>query len=253
MAKMLISMVVACAAVAAVAAAVMVWQKFQRHSHCEQALVLLYEFRQACATPLHILRLISEHMALEMQAALDQPGGSQLMMLPTFIEKLPNGHEEGLFYALDLGGANFRVLRCLLGGPAARVVKQEYEEVPIPRHLMLGTSEELFDFIAMRLITFMKREGPEFHRGCNLNDQHIRELGLTFSFPIRQTSLNTGILIQWTNGFKIADGVGKDVVTMLQSAMDRQKGWPQIRVAVLLCRLMTQSERWRLGTTGMMM
>ena len=50
-------------------------------------------------------------------------------------------HEEGLFYALDLGGANFRVLRCLLGGPAARVVKQEYEEVPIPRHLMLGTSE----------------------------------------------------------------------------------------------------------------
>jgi hexokinase len=85
-------MVVACAAVAAVAAAVMVWQKFQRHSHCEQALLLLYEFRHACATPLHILRLISEHMALEMQAGLDQPGGSQLMMLPTFIEKLPNGY-----------------------------------------------------------------------------------------------------------------------------------------------------------------
>jgi hexokinase len=84
MAKMLISMVVACAAVAAVAAAVMVWQKFQRHSHCEQALLLLYEFRHACATPLHI--------ALEMQAGLDQPGGSQLMMLPTFIEKLPNGY-----------------------------------------------------------------------------------------------------------------------------------------------------------------
>ena len=49
--------------------------------------------------------------------------------------------EEGLFYALDLGGTNFRVLRCLLGGPEARVVKQEHEEVPIPRQLMLGTSE----------------------------------------------------------------------------------------------------------------
>ncbi|KAG0566647.1 hypothetical protein KC19_7G079200 [Ceratodon purpureus] len=234
MAKMLISMAMACAAVAAVAAVVMVWQKFQKHSPCEQALVLLYEFRHACATPLHVLRQISEHMALEMQAGLDQPGGSQLTMLPTFIEKLPNGSEEGLFYALDLGGTNFRVLRCLLGGPEARVVKQEHEEVPIPRQLMLGTSEELFDFIAMRLITFMQREGPEFHRGCNLNDQQIRELGLTFSFPIRQTSINTGILIQWTKGFKITDGVGKDVVTMLQSAMDRQKGWPQIRVAVLI-------------------
>lgn len=90
---MLISMAVACAAVAAVAAAVMVWQKFQKHSHCEQALVLLYGFRHACATPLHVLRQISEHMALEMQAGLDQPGGSQLMMLPTFIEHLPNGYQ----------------------------------------------------------------------------------------------------------------------------------------------------------------
>lgn len=49
--------------------------------------------------------------------------------------------EEGLFYALDLGGTNFRVLRCLLGGKELRVIKQEYEEVPIPRDLMLGTSE----------------------------------------------------------------------------------------------------------------
>lgn len=49
--------------------------------------------------------------------------------------------EEGLFYALDLGGTNFRVLRCLLGGKQLRVIKQDYEEVPIPRDLMLGTSE----------------------------------------------------------------------------------------------------------------
>lgn len=49
--------------------------------------------------------------------------------------------EEGLFYALDLGGTNFRVLRCLLGGKEGRVLKQEYEEVPIPKALMLGTSD----------------------------------------------------------------------------------------------------------------
>uniref|UniRef100_A0A7I4AWP1 Phosphotransferase n=1 Tax=Physcomitrium patens TaxID=3218 RepID=A0A7I4AWP1_PHYPA len=120
-----------------------------------------------------------------------------------------------------------------MGGPNARVIKQEYEVVAIPRALLLGTSEELFDFIAQRLISFIKLEGPEFQRGHNWNGHQIRELGLTISFPICQTSHNTGILIKWTEGFKIADGVGKDVVAMLQSAMDRQKGF-QIRVAVLI-------------------
>lgn len=49
--------------------------------------------------------------------------------------------EEGLFYALDLGGTNFRVLRVLLGGKEKGVVKQEFEEVSIPPHLMTETSD----------------------------------------------------------------------------------------------------------------
>jgi hexokinase len=49
--------------------------------------------------------------------------------------------EEGLFYALDLGGTNFRVLRVQLGGREGQVLKQEYEEVPIPPHLMVGSNE----------------------------------------------------------------------------------------------------------------
>lgn len=49
--------------------------------------------------------------------------------------------EEGLFYALDLGGTNFRVLRVQLGGKDGRVVKQEFTEVSIPPHLMTGTAD----------------------------------------------------------------------------------------------------------------
>jgi hexokinase len=49
-------------------------------------------------------------------------------------------NEQGLFYALDLGGTNFRVLRVQLGGKEKRVVQQQYEEVSIPPHLMVGTS-----------------------------------------------------------------------------------------------------------------
>ena len=49
--------------------------------------------------------------------------------------------EKGLFYALDLGGTNFRVLRVQLGGSDKRVVDQEFDEVSIPPHLMTGSSE----------------------------------------------------------------------------------------------------------------
>lgn len=49
-----------------------------------------------------------------------------------------------MFYALDLGGTNFRVLRVQLGGKGRGVVNQEFAEVPIPPHLMVGTSKVSF-------------------------------------------------------------------------------------------------------------
>lgn len=45
-----------------------------------------------------------------------------------------------MFYALDLGGTNFRVLRVQLGGKEGRVIKQEHDEISIPPHLMTGGS-----------------------------------------------------------------------------------------------------------------
>lgn len=42
-----------------------------------------------------------------------QPGG--LMMLPSFVDVLPSGHERGDCYAIDLGGTNLRVAHVRLG------------------------------------------------------------------------------------------------------------------------------------------
>uniref|UniRef100_A0A2N9IHT2 Phosphotransferase n=1 Tax=Fagus sylvatica TaxID=28930 RepID=A0A2N9IHT2_FAGSY len=91
--------------------------------------------------------------------------------------------EKGLFYALDLGGTNFRVLRVQLGGKEKRVVNQEFDEVSIPPHLMTGTSEALFDFIAEALAKFVATEGEGFHPAPGRQ----RELGFTFSFPVNDT------------------------------------------------------------------
>ena len=49
-------------------------------------------------------------------------------------------NEEGVFYALDLGGTNFRVLRVHLAGKDERVAKRESKEVSIPPHLMSGNA-----------------------------------------------------------------------------------------------------------------
>lgn len=63
---------------------------------------------------------------------------------PNFINSIitySERNEKGLFYALDLGGTNFRVLRVQLGGKAERVISTEFEQVSIPQKLMSGTSE----------------------------------------------------------------------------------------------------------------
>lgn len=54
-----------------------------------------------------------------------------------------NGYrkEEGLFYALDLGGTNFRVRSVQLGGMEERVIATESEQLSIPQELKVGTSE----------------------------------------------------------------------------------------------------------------
>jgi len=67
-----------------------------------------------------------------------------------------------------------------------------------------GLVQELYDFIAKQLTDFVSRESSEFSTHAAAG---ARELGLTFSFPISQHSINSGLLITWTKGFKIADGV----------------------------------------------
>ncbi|KAK7843457.1 hexokinase-3, partial [Quercus suber] len=135
--------------------------------------------------------------------------------------------EQGIYYALDLGGTNFRVLRVQLGGQRS-ILEPDVERQPIPQHLMTSTSEDLFDFIASSLKEFVEKEGD----GSDTSLMRRRELGFTFSFPVKQTSVSTGILIKWTKGFGIEDTVGREVSECLEQAMAR-KGL-NMRVAALV-------------------
>ncbi|CAH9063560.1 unnamed protein product [Cuscuta epithymum] len=219
--------VVGAAAVCAVAALV-VHQRLRKSSKWARSDPIINEFEKRCGTPDAKLRQLADAMVVEMHAGLASEGGSKLKMLISYVDNLPTGDEDGVFYALDLGGTNFRVLRVQLGGKVDGIVHQEFTEASIPPDLMIGSAEALFDYIAEKLASFVAEEEQQFKQPTGRQ----RELGFTFSFPVMQSSINSGNLIRWTKGFCIDDMVSKDVVEELAKALQR-KG-VEMRVSALV-------------------
>ncbi|XP_022724527.1 hexokinase-1-like [Durio zibethinus] len=218
MGKVAVGMAVVCGVAVAAAAAVVVHRKMKMSGRWIKAMEIVKQFEEKCGTPISKLRQVADAMTVEMHAGLASEGGSKLKMLISYVDNLPTGNEKGLFYALDLGGTNFRVLRVQLGGKDSGIVNQQFEEVSIPPSLMTGTSDALFDYIAAELAKFVSREGTDFQ----LTPGRQRELGFTFSFPVMQSSIASGTLLRWTKGFSIDETVGQDVVAELTKAMERQ-------------------------------
>lgn len=141
-----------------------------------------------------------------------------LKMLPAFVDT-PEGREKGDFLAIDMGGTNLRFLKiALLGNGVVRVIKER--KIEIEKELMRGKGEKLFDFIAGNLRAFA-------------GDKQEINAGFTFSFPVKQTGVASGILLNWTKGFSAAGVKGRDVVELLNEAFERKK-FKNIRIAALV-------------------
>lgn len=139
-------------------------------------------------------------------------GKDFMPMIPTFVTKIPTGKERGVLLAADLGGTNFRVCSVTLNGD--HTFKLIQSKNPIPVDLMSSTSDELFSYLAGKINSFVNEHHSETKSGDKL------KLGFTFSFPVEQHSIDSGILIRWSKGFDIPDTVGKDVVKLLQDNLD---------------------------------
>jgi hexokinase len=148
---------------------------------------------------------------------------ADVKMFPTYVRSLPDGQERGDILALDLGGTNFRVLLVNLD---AGDIKVKSKVFLIPHSVMTGTGQQLFDHIAKCLHGFMTAE-----RLSIINKTY--PLGFTFSFPCTQNGLASATLVQWTKGFSCSGVVGKDVVKLLQEAIDR-RGDINVKVLALV-------------------
>lgn len=140
----------------------------------------------------------------------------------TYVQDLPTGNEVGKYLALDLGGTNFRVLLVTLKGHHEAVVESEIYAVP--KDIMLGPGEELFDHIAQCLATFVE--------GHKVASEHL-PLGFTFSFPCVQLGLTKALLVRWTKGFQCSGVEQEDVGRLLKEAIAR-RGDLEIHVMAIL-------------------
>ncbi|EFN54251.1 hypothetical protein CHLNCDRAFT_135795 [Chlorella variabilis] len=128
------------------------------------------QYRELFNTPVPRLHAVRDALVEQMEAGLRcQPGG--LMMLPSYVDVLPSGHEQGDCYAIDLGGTNLRVAHVQLGQErgatqAVHIRRACVVEWPIP--------EEHYDTDGGGLLRYVARCTAEVNfRGRYLVGQDV--------------------------------------------------------------------------------
>lgn len=152
---------------------------------------------------------------------------STSQFLPTPVRVLPSGNETGQFLALDLGGTNLRVGIVELFGRSALDTSGERLCIPtqgswnIPEHLKSSTAEDLFHWVSERIRDVLRETSTT---------AEVMELGITFSFPMEQTSHTSALLMPMGKGFTFTNT--NDLAALLTTAYAQTSapGEPVIKI-----------------------
>uniref|UniRef100_A0A1I7XRW2 hexokinase n=1 Tax=Heterorhabditis bacteriophora TaxID=37862 RepID=A0A1I7XRW2_HETBA len=156
------------------------------------------------------LKSISIKIEKEMKAGLAKVDGSSIAMLPSYVPALPDGSEEGQYVAIDLSGKNLRIMLLTLKGLGKEPIAVNNNYI-VPSHVMKGTGDQLFTFIVNCLQRFLQEFG--------LVEANL-PIGFVFSYPCELLSIRSARLLWWTKGFDIKDCLRKDVVQLLEEALE---------------------------------
>ncbi|KAI7858161.1 hypothetical protein BDC45DRAFT_434210 [Circinella umbellata] len=143
-------------------------------------------------------------------------------MIPSYVTRLPTGHETGTYLALDIGGSTLRVC-------AVELLGQGQVKVTEVKHLITDTLRSsstivFFDWIA-DTIAELYALLPEETR-----DETAPPLamGVSWSFPLDQTGISKGTILRMGKGFTLAGIDGQDLASLFLEAFKRKN----IRVIV---------------------
>ncbi|NXT68890.1 HXK3 protein, partial [Chaetops frenatus] len=176
---------------------------------------------RSLSIPLERLHIMKGHMMQDMCKGLSRQTHTQakVQMLPTYICSTPNGTEKGNFLVVELLQNQVRTLLVTLYGDGNMSPHMMYKIFDMPEAIKQGEGEALFDFIAQCLSQFLAETISPDTR----SSEERLPLGFVFPFSCRQTQLDKAELLSWSKGFSCSGVVGKDVVQLLQSAINKQE------------------------------
>lgn len=168
------------------------------------------EVESLFSTPLSTPNMVdmSEKIRAQFRNCLQD---SPCNMLPSYTHALPSGSETGTYLALDVGGSTFRVALIELHGreQEMKIVRVASSYIDNSVKLLEGT--KFFDWMANEIENMLKDVGTDYGRG-----EIALPIGLSWSFPIEQTSLSSGLVIHMGKGFHCSDGtLGQELGQLL--------------------------------------
>ena len=151
-------------------------------------------------------------------------------------ESKKKSHEQGEYFAIDIGGTNYRVTYARLSPETGKLSALEMRDSSIPDWAYTAPAPKLFDLLAEAVVSLGRDLKvlplPEDSDSAAKNSKSLT-VGFCFSFPCDQTALDAGRLLKLTKRFQNEGAVGQDPVVMLREALARA-GEPSARVAALL-------------------
>ncbi|KAL4780954.1 hypothetical protein BJX76DRAFT_28903 [Aspergillus varians] len=158
--------------------------------------------------------LMSQRIREQFRTGLES---SPICMLPSYNHALPSGLEEGTFLALDVGGSTMRVALIELRGQGKMEVVH-VSSLPIDNEVKLLEGTLFFDWMAEKIEVMLGEVGTNYGReGVPLS------MGLSWSFPIEQTSNSSGLVIHMGKGFLCSMGtVGQELGALIVQSCQKR-------------------------------
>ncbi|XP_017873308.1 PREDICTED: uncharacterized protein LOC108620838 [Drosophila arizonae] len=157
---------------------------------------------------------IRNSMSRELQNGLlrDMHARSSIPCLLSYVQHLPTGHERGRFLALEMWPTNCRIM--LVKFSSEKDIYMSSKCVIVPHTVAASRGTTLFNFLAHNIAIFVRDKKVE---------KDNLPMGIAFAFELNKLALDVGILVRWTKGYGAQGAVGKNIVKLLQNALDEYK------------------------------
>ena len=138
-------------------------------------------------------------------------------MLPSYCTIKPTGQERGRYLALDVGGSTLRLAVVELngrGGQSKPIDIRRMTVAPITEAIRSLDSGDFFDWVAQQIEAMIRQESSS----GNVTEEPW-SLGITWSFPVEQTSPRNGKIRPMGKGFRCHHGtLGQDLGEVIAAA-----------------------------------